>query len=171
MTPAGRISGPTSVLLPHGEPGCGRSGGMVASTGVVPVGLNPIRRQVLTSSPPQSYGFWAKVDAHWFFTASEEECWLWLGAVNSRGYGTVKWRGVSRLVHRLAYEMAFGSIAGRHHVHHRCEQPLCVNPRHLAVLTPAEHNRLHKLKKRGPGRGRRPGASEPQPTPHGCGHK
>lgn len=31
-------------------------------------------------------------------------------------------------------------------VHHTCENTNCVNPAHLKVVTPAEHNRIHKTK-------------------------
>lgn len=74
----------------------------------------------------------------------ETECWIWLGSVNSRGYGI---RGTKHgglyLVHRAIYETCRGPIPAGDHVHHRCEQKRCVNPAHLEVASALEHSRKH----------------------------
>jgi hypothetical protein len=37
-------------------------------------------------------------------------CWIWNGAVQSRGYGVAYFNGVDVLAHRLAYELTKGKI-------------------------------------------------------------
>lgn len=53
-------------------------------------------------------------------------------------------RGEERRAHRRAYVAAFGAIPDGHHVHHTCKVPNCINPEHLAAVTPSEHARLER---------------------------
>lgn len=47
------------------------------------------------------------------------------------------------MAHVVYYERVNGPSPEGNHVHHRCEQPSCVNPDHLESLTPAEHKQTH----------------------------
>lgn len=44
---------------------------------------------------------------------------------------------------RYVYEEEHGPIPDGFHVHHTCENPLCVNPEHLEALSPEEHAERH----------------------------
>lgn len=67
----------------------------------------------------------------------ETPCWIWLGYIDSEGYGEKKYRGFKRFVHRIACAWARGGCPAGKHVEHRCKQRACCNPAHLDVLDAA----------------------------------
>lgn len=75
--------------------------------------------------------FWPKV-------AKSDTCWLWQGAVDSRGYGVMglggRKLGVGR-VHRLSWEMVNGPIPPNALICHHCDVKQCVRPDHLYLGT------------------------------------
>lgn len=80
--------------------------------------------------------FWSKVEA-----APAPDCWLWTGALNSRGYGkffVAKEEGRTVLIaaHRWAFLMLRGDVDGLL-LDHLCRNPACVNPWHLEPVTNA----------------------------------
>lgn len=79
--------------------------------------------------------FWSRV-------RKTEGCWIWEGATNhpDRPYGRVRYRGRSRVVHAVSYELIIGSIPEDKILDHLCRNPKCVNPRHLEPVTIRENN-------------------------------
>lgn len=75
----------------------------------------------------------------------ETGCWEWQG-LKHRGYGRSQFVGHSQYAHRAYYAAAFGPIPEGQHVHHRCENPGCVNPDHLELTLHHLHLRYHKQK-------------------------
>jgi len=73
-------------------------------------------------------------------------CWLWTGACNSCGYGSIRIENKDHKAHRLAYELFVGPIEDIRGtdcrgtcVIHSCDTPLCVNPAHLRLGTHKEN--------------------------------
>lgn len=77
--------------------------------------------------------FWAKVDIR-----GEDECWPWLGSRDAepKNYGRF-WPHLR--AHRVAFELAHGSIDPDLLVLHSCDNPPCCNPKHLSQGTNADN--------------------------------
>lgn len=62
-------------------------------------------------------------------------CWIWIGAKNSDGYGQIGKGNKLLSCHRVAWEIYHGSIPIDKQVLHKCDTPPCVNPDHLFLGT------------------------------------
>lgn len=71
--------------------------------------------------------------------ADENGCLPWTGYRNPAGYGTFYAHGGPKLAHRVAVEIAGGTIPPGMEVDHACHEPSCVNVDHLRVVTGAEN--------------------------------
>jgi len=55
-------------------------------------------------------------------------CWLWIGAVNNKGYG---------VLNRCEYPLRGAVVCALH----KCDNPACVNPQHLWVGSKQDNTR------------------------------
>jgi hypothetical protein len=70
---------------------------------------------------------------------SKSGCWLWNGAKDSGGYGTIK-LGMKRYsTHRLIFILFNGFIPKKMQLDHLCRVRNCANPAHLEIVTPKEN--------------------------------
>jgi hypothetical protein len=78
--------------------------------------------------------FWTKVDRR-----GPTECWPWIGARESNGYGQLQMKSNKRtrylMAHRVAYELQIGRIPDGLVIDHLCRNRVCVNASHLEPVT------------------------------------
>ena len=85
--------------------------------------------------------FWEKVNITGLYS-----CWEWEAYISPAGYGQFQLEGRAQPAHRVAYSLVAGRVPEGYHVHHKCENAACVNFLHLEAISPADHNREHKVK-------------------------
>lgn len=71
---------------------------------------------------------------------------MWLTAEKGTGHIQIRLDGRKQYIHRVVYEWLCGPIPEGRGLHHICETPRCVNPKHLQPVDHAEHQVEHGYK-------------------------
>lgn len=80
--------------------------------------------------------FWEKVNRKDFI-----DCWEWLGALCSDGYGSFLFNGKVEGAHRIAWILTYREIPKDKIIMHKCNNPKCCNPNHLKLGTHKENTK------------------------------
>ncbi|MEU2830174.1 HNH endonuclease [Streptomyces lavendulae] len=85
-------------------------------------------------------------------SAGPDACWVWKSFCTAKGYGQFQVGGKKKRAHRWIVEHIIGSeLEPEIFVCHHCDNPPCVNPRHLYVGDVLDNNRDKAAKGRHPG--------------------
>jgi HNH endonuclease len=100
------------------------------------------------ASPSSVAGFSKKDEARFWGNVSRQSgCWIWVGCIGKHGYGLFCAEGKRLRSHRVSYMLKIKN-PGNLSVLHKCDNPCCVNPKHLFLGNQLDNMRDASLKGR-----------------------
>lgn len=91
-----------------------------------------------------------EIERFFKFVKKGNGCWIWMGHKDNAQYGRFTIRNVSALLaHVVSYLLHNGPIKNGLHVLHTCDNPSCVNPKHLWLGTHQDNMNDRDKKGRG----------------------
>lgn len=100
-----------------------------------------VRRRLYapTGTDPASHEHLARRLANGLDDAPDDGCWNWQRTTNGDGYPMLRVSGRMVYAHRLAYELGVGAVPEGLHILHSCDNPRCINPKHLSPGTRSQN--------------------------------
>jgi hypothetical protein len=66
-----------------------------------------------------------------YIVDEETGCWNWIASLNNKGYGNFRIENKIIKAHRFSYEYYVGKLDSSLEICHKCNNPKCVNYKHL----------------------------------------
>jgi len=74
-------------------------------------------------------------------------CRIWIGSTKSNGRPQIAAggkHGGAVIAYNAAYQLVHGKIPKGYELHHKCRNMLCINLKHLQLVTRLQHAELHR---------------------------
>ena len=113
---------------------------------------------------PKDWTLMQRINHYTCKTDNDEECWVWATSRDTSGYALLWWEGQQRRAARLLCAERGDALAADLVVMHICDNPPCMNPKHLKIGT-VQDNVLDAFSK-----GRRKGTKGQDSHRWGMGH-
>jgi hypothetical protein len=87
--------------------------------------------------------YWAKVDLAGPVPAHRPDlgqCWIWMAALDGKGYGLVRFGGRTRRANHVTLDLAGIPVPPGQQRDHLCRVRACVRPSHLQVVAPRDNS-------------------------------